>query len=117
MTSPPTPSTPHTPRSRRRIAGERRPLRPEGPARAGGAVETEPPAEVDGDTAHEWPDSQEATVAAPATIAEPPATVTEPPGTVAERPAAARTGPSWAVVTALAVLAVLLATTAAVLGV
>jgi Mce-associated membrane protein len=80
-----TPSTPRSARSRRRIAGERRTLRP--------------------DTRPEWWESAQPT---PAT--EPhPATGT---ATATDRPA----GPSWATVTVLAVLAVVLLAVVAFLG-
>jgi Mce-associated membrane protein len=100
MTSPHTPSTPRSPRSRRRIAGERRTLRPDDLAAPGGPVGT--------GTRPEWLDSAEPTPAPVTATAAGTATAT----TGTDR----REGPSWAVVTALAVLAVLLATTAAVLG-
>src|SRR4051794_5928807 len=116
-----TPSTPRSPRARRRIAGERRSVRPDDLAAPGGPVGTrtagddgpdtaaDTAADTGADTRPEWPDTTEST---PAPVTATGTTWTAAGASATDRPA----GPSWAIVAALAVLAVLLATTAAVLG-
>jgi Mce-associated membrane protein len=100
---------PRSPGSRRRIAGERRPVRPEEPGTA-----TDPTTDPTTDPATERTEAGERTPsAAPAPVATPRRPRRTPR---ADRPRGAGAGPSWVVVAVVGAVALVLVVVAAVLG-